>query len=388
MTAASHGTVEEEDINLSNFTDIIFLMNNTPAYTTTSSENTELTKIRQKLASAELPDDLREKATTLIERASLGLKYGSFFTGFDQVAGYVDWITSLPWNKRSEDNLDINHAKDVLEKYHYGLEQIKNRILEYLSVMKLNIEQAKSDPKQTHNFMRAPILFFVGLVGTGKTTIAKSIAEAMGRNFERIPFGGMGSSLDLRGQSRVHPDAEAGQVIKALRRAKTHNPVILLDELDRVSEQARADIMGVLVELLDPGQNFAFIDHYIDYPFDLSQVLFIATANNTGNISTAVMDRLEPIQMPSYTDDEKIIIGKSYVFPQIRYDAGLTENQITVDDDVWPNIVRPLGFDSGIRTLERTVNGICRKVARQIVESHVQNVHITATNVKQYLPMW
>lgn len=360
----------------------------TPAQT--ANESSELTKLKQKLESSKLPPELYDRATSMISRAALGFKYGGFFTGFDQVADYIDWIVNLPWEKRSVDSLDIPHAKDILEKHHYGLTEIKDRILEYLSVMKLNIDKSKgaTNPTDKHNFMRAPILFFVGLVGTGKTTIAKSIAEAMGRVFIRIPFGGMGSALDLRGQSRVHPDAEVGLVMKALRRAQTKNPVILLDELDRVAEHARADIMGVLVELLDPEQNVAFSDHFVDYPFDLSEVLFIATANNTGNISTAVMDRLEPIQMPSYSDDEKIIIGKSYVFPQIRDEAGLSTSQLQIDDTVWSEIVRPLGFDSGIRTLERTINGICRKVARMIVEGKGVSYHINAGNVKQFLPSW
>lgn len=354
-----------------------------------SNEVAEIAKLQKQIADASLPADLSEKASSLIKRAELGFKYGGFFTGFDQVASYIDWITHLPWENRGIDNLDITHAKNILEKYHYGLKDIKDRILEYLSVMKLNVDQSKTDDqKGSHNFMRAPILFFVGLVGTGKTTIAKSIAEAMNRSFVRIPFGGMGSALDLRGQSRVHPDAEVGQLMKALRRTQAKNSVILLDELDRVSEEARADIMGVLVELLDPEQNSAFVDHYIDYPFNLSEVLFIATANNTGNISTAVMDRLEPIQMPSYNDDEKTIIGKSYVFPNIRQEAGLSPQQLLIDDNVWPQIVRPLGFDSGIRTLERTINGVCRKVARQIVEGKGQNFHITTENVKQFLPTW
>lgn len=351
-------------------------------------EFSELTKLMQKLEGTQLPPDLAEKATTMIARAALSFKYGGYLTGFDQVASYIDWITALPWNKRGSDNLDISHAKEILDQNHYGLTEIKDRILEYLSVMKLNIQKAKSDASFNHNFMRAPILFFVGLVGTGKTTIAKSIAKAMGRTFIRIPFGGMGSGLDLRGQSRIHPDAEVGLVIKALRRASTKNPVILLDELDRVAEHARADIMGVLVELLDPEQNVAFTDHYIDYPFDLSEVLFIATANNTGNISTAVMDRLEPIQMSSYSDEEKTIIGKSHVFPKIREEAGLSSAQLQIDDNVWPAIVRPLGFDSGIRTLERTINGICRKVARLLVEGKATSCHITTENVKQFLPTW
>jgi len=361
----------------------------TTAQSNISNETAELAKLKQQLSQASLPPDLKEKAESLISRAALGFKYGGYFTGFDQVASYIDWITHLPWDIRGIDNLDITHASEILEKYHYGLKDIKDRILEYLSVMKLNVDQFKTDnQKAKQNFMRAPILFFVGLVGTGKTTIAKSIAEAMNRPFVRIPFGGMGSALDLRGQSRVHADAEVGQLIKALRRAGAKNSVILFDELDRVSEEARSDIMGVLVELLDPEQNSAFVDHYIDYPFDLSEVLFIATANNTGNISTAVMDRLEPIQMPSYNDDEKTIIGKSYVFPNIRQEAGLSAQQLIIDDNVWSQIVRPLGFDSGIRTLERTINGICRKVARQIVEGKSQSFHITTQNVKQFLPTW
>jgi len=236
--------------------------------------------------------------------------------------------------------------------------------------------------------LRAPILCFVGLVGTGKTTIAYSIAESLGRKFARIPFGGMGSALDLRGQSKVHPDAEVGQIIKALRRCGVKNPVILLDEIDRVTEAARADIMGVLVELLDPEQNFAFIDHYIDYPFDLSQVLFVTTANNTKNISTAVLDRLEPIQMPSYTDEEKIKIGRDYMFPKELLNCGLTPENLTIADDVWPQIVRPLGFDAGIRTLERTLSGICRKAAKLIVEGKGESFHLTDENIKQFLPTW
>ncbi|OGG02651.1 hypothetical protein A2W14_01220 [Candidatus Gottesmanbacteria bacterium RBG_16_37_8] len=356
---------------------------------TTSGEFAELHLLQEKISKSSLPEDLRKKAQTMIDRAALSFKYHSQFNQFDMVASYIDWITVLPWQERSEDILDIRIAKSILDKNHYGLEELKDRILEYLSVMKLNMEQAKKDPqKKNHSFSRAPILFFVGLVGTGKTTIAISIAEAMGRKFIRIPFGGMGSALDLRGESRVHADAEVGQLIKALRRAGTKNPVILLDELDRVAEHARGDIMGVLIELLDPEQNIAFIDHYIDYPFDLSEVLFIATANNTNNISTAVLDRLEPIQMPSYSDDEKTIIGKSYVFPKVLQSTGLTPDQLSIIDSVWPTIVRPLGFDSGIRTLERTIDGVCRKVARQIIEKKISKIIITEENVKQFLPTW
>ena len=179
----------------------------------------------------------------------------------------------------------------------------------------------------------------------------------------RIPFGGMGDPLDLRGQSRMHSESEPGKIIKALRTTGSKNCVVLLDEIDRVTDQGRSSIMGVLVELLDPKQNFPFVDHYIDYPVDLSQVLFIATANNTHTISTAVLDRLEPISMPSYTDKEKITIGRDYMLPRIIVEAGIPENGLTIDDSVWAQIVRPLGFDAGMRTLERTINQIVRKVA-------------------------
>lgn len=345
-------------------------------------ESQELENLEEKIKEAPLPSELFEKALGMIQRAALAFKMGGYFTGLEQVGKYIDWITSLPWEKRSDDILDLDHAQKILDKNHYGLAQIKERISEYLAVLKLKGQKGGEEA------MRAPILCFVGLVGTGKTTIAYSIAQAMGRKFGRIPFGGMGSALDLRGQSRVHPDAEVGQVMKALRRCGTKNPVLLLDEIDRVTEGARSDIMGVLIELLDPEQNFAFVDHFIDYPFDLSEVLFIATANNTTNISTAVLDRLEPIQMPSYTDEEKIIIGRDYILPKIVKQAGLTKENLKIDSGVWAKIVRPLGFDAGLRTLERTINGICRKVARLIVEGKGQSFHLTSENIKEFLPTW
>jgi ATP-dependent Lon protease len=184
----------------------------------------------------------------------------------------------------------------------------------------------------------------------------------------------------------MHAEAEPGKIIKALRNTQFKNSVILLDEIDRVTEQGRASIMGVLVELLDPGQNKAFTDHYIDYPFDLSECIFIATANNTTNISTAVMDRIEPIMMPSYTDLEKITIGKKYVFPKALKDAGLDSENLTMDDEVWANLVRPFGYDAGIRTMERTIGGVVRKVARAIVEGKGNKFHVTTQNVKEFLP--
>jgi len=339
----------------------------------------QLTTINEKVNSADIPTGLREDILTRTSQLTNLVESSTFLPEFDRLVSYVEWVVSLPWNKKSQDVLDLVRAKEILDSNHYGLDEIKERVLEYMSVMKLNTENKE-------NIAHAPILCFVGLVGTGKTTIAKSIADAMGRKFVRIPFGGMGDPLDLRGQSRMHPEAEPGKVIKAVKLAGTRNPVILLDEIDRVTDAGRASIMGVLVELLDPEQNHEFVDHYLDYPFDLSEALFIATANNTTNISTAVLDRLEPIGMPSYSDNEKITIGVKYIFPKVLKIHGIPDGALTIDEGVWPQIVRPLGYDAGIRTLERTIEGIVRKVARMIVEGKTQSVKITPENVKEFVP--
>jgi ATP-dependent Lon protease len=353
----------------------------------------ETKELKDKVESVSLSPDLREKTLTMITHLTRMARLGEYSSEFEKASHYIDWVTSLPWQKTSEDILDLSHVKEILDRYHYGLESIKERLLEYIAVLKLQ-KEGEQENKIGKNeegilkLVRAPILCFVGLVGTGKTTIAYSIAEAMGRKFARVPFGGMGDPLDLRGQSRVRPDAEPGLIIKALRRAGTKNPVILLDEIDRVTDEGRASIMGVLVELLDPEQNMAFRDHFIDYPFDLSEVLFIATCNNTTNIATAVLDRLEPMQMPSYTDEEKITIGRDYVLPRTIREAGLDPKAVQIDDQVWPKIVRPLGYDAGIRTLERTINGVVRKVAKLIVEGKGREFRITTENMKDFLPKW
>lgn len=329
---------------------------------------------------ADIPDDLRESTLLRLIQLTQLVDSPTFLPEIDRIRKYIDWISSLPWNKRTEDILDLVRAREVFESNHHGLEDLKGRIMEYMAVMQLMKQRGG-------NIARAPILCFVGLVGTGKTTMAVSIAEAMGRKFARIPFGGMGDPLDLRGQSRMHPEAEPGKVIKALRTAQSKNPVILLDEIDRVTDEGRASIMGVLVELLDPGQNKAFVDHYLDYPVDLSEAMFIATANNTTGIATAVMDRLEPITMPSYNDQEKIIIAQKYILPKELETAGMTKETIQIDDDVWINLVRPLGYDGGIRTLQRTMQGLVRKVAKLIIEGKGQTFKITSQNVKEFLPV-
>lgn len=339
----------------------------------------EIEKLRSALAGADLPTLLHEKATEQIERINLALKHGGNLSQLDITSKYIDWITNLPWNKKTDDILDVARAKQTLDKNHYGLQKIKERILEYLSVLIVQRHTLKIEA------VHAPSLFFVGLVGTGKTTLAVSVAEALGRKFVRIPFGGLSSALDLRGQSKTSGEAEPGMIIRAIRRAGVRNPVILLDELDRITPESRAAIMGVLIELLDASQNMNFTDYFLDFPFDLSQVLFIATANNTNNISTAVMDRLETIQMPSYTDEEKIAIAKNFVLPRLLKETGMGIDNIQIDDAVWSHIARPLGFDAGIRSMERTVEGIVRKVAYKIVSGQGQSFLVNESNIKEYL---
>lgn len=348
------------------------------------SLDSQIQKLEDKIKAANLAPDLMEKINSMLTILKVSLKTGTgTFVNYESISNYIDWVTSLPFHKETPDIMDLVKVKTTLDKNHYGLESVKNTVLEYLSAIILEMQNSSSTQ------VRAPALCLVGLVGTGKTTLAYSIAEALGRKFERIPFGGMGDALSLRGQSRAMSDAEPGQIIKKLVNAQSKNSVILLDELDRVSDAARSDIMGVLVELLDLEQNKNFTDHYIDYPFDLSHVLFIATANNTTNISTAVLDRLEILQMPSYSDEEKKIIAKDYLFPKIKNEAGLANLQITVDDGLWPTIIRPLGYDSGIRSLERTLETISRRISRMVVEGKTPksgNFTINSQNLKQLLP--
>lgn len=342
-----------------------------------TQNNNELTSIAAKLDQAQVPEDLKE---TILNRAAR--LSAAPFEEVERFLEYVDWVISLPWQKTTQDLLDIEHARSALNENHFGMDQVKDRVLEYISVMKLQKDKVASEA------IRAPILCFVGLVGTGKTTIAAAIAIALGRKFVRIPFGGLGEVAMLRGEPRFERRGEPGQVIKGMRRAESRNPVLLFDEIDRVEEHTRASIMGALVEILDPEQNKGFMDSYIDYPFDLSNTLFIATANNTNNIATAVLDRLEVIQMPSYTDQEKITIGRDFILPKAMKNSGIDPTALTISENVWPMIVRPLGFDAGMRTLERNIQGMVRKLAKLIVEGKETKFDLNESNVKQYLPQW
>lgn len=329
-------------------------------------------ELKIKISQSEIPEDIKERLNNLLKFPGTGAE-------LEKVVAYIEFVLGLPFQKSSQDILDLDRAKQILDKNHYGLTLVKDRILEYLAVLSLHAKNPEGPG------FHAPVLALVGLVGTGKTTLAYSIAEALGRKIVRIPFGGLGDPLQLRGQSRVRPDTEPGQIIKAIRSAQVNNPVILLDEIDRVVEEQRVNIMGVLVELLDPAQNHGFVDHYLDFPFDLSQVLFIATANNTTNIATAVLDRLEPIAMPSYSDEEKKVIGKEYLLPKALNEAGIEKTEVEIADQSWPQIIRPLGFDSGIRSLDRSLQTICRKIARKVVEGSSGPFKITSENLGEYL---
>lgn len=342
----------------------------------------EIQDLKDQATQAEMPEEMRRKVQKDIVALERSVELGSYDEKYEKVSKYIDWVLKIPWQQLSQDQLDIAQAKEVFNQHHYGMDEVKDRFLEYVSVIKLRHQQY-ADAE-----FRAPILLLVGLVGTGKTTFAFSLAEALNRDIVRIPFGGMGSAKDLRGESRLILGSEPGKVIKGICDVKVRNPVILLDEIDRVTKEANADIMGVLIELLDPAQNDKFVDNFIDYPVDFSQAIFIATCNNTRDIATAVLDRMEKISMPSYTDEEKIKIGQDYLLPKLVQEAGLKPSQFIIQGKVWPQMVRPLGFDAGIRTLGRNLQGAVRKAARILVEKNYDEVIITPENAKIFLPQY
>ncbi len=361
----------------------------THASTSAGKSSDQIRVLGEKIEKAPIPEEFKQELLERISRlamirSSAGFLSSTYIMEYESTSRFVNWVISMPWGSKTEDLLDLSKAKELMDKNHYGLGPLKQRVLEYIASLMLNI---KNYGDSAH-LIKAPILCIVGLAGTGKTTFAKSLAEALGRQFERIPFGGMADSRVLRGQSRYFPDAEPGQIIKRLVHSKASNPVILLDELDRVTDVARADIMGVLIEILDPEQNARFTDHYVDYPFNLQNVLFVATANNVSSVATAVLDRLEIIQMPSYNDEEKIVIGRDFVLPKTMQMTGLLPNQLAIDPAVWEPLVRPLGYDPGIRGLDRLITGICRKAATVIISGQAQTVKVTNDNIKQFLPEW
>lgn len=337
--------------------------------------------LEQRIKSSNCPPELLEAIERRIGRMIKTAQFGGFTSEFESVSKYIDWTARIPWNNYTEDVLSLVNVKKTLDKHSYGIEKVKERILEYVAMMKLKMSQTNN---QVAN---APVLCFVGLQGIGKTSLAQAIGEAMGRNTVRIAMGGLGSTQELRGKPKMEQDSEPGQIIKALITAKSMNPVIILDEIDKVSGNValRKDFMAILLEILDPEQNPRFRDHFIDYPVDLSKCLFICTANNLGNLSSALLDRLEIVRFYSYSDEEKMVIGKSYVLPKILEEVGLSNEQIEFSDDAWETIVRPLGYDAGIRQLKRNLYSICRKVAKIIVLGRAKKVVINAKNAKSFI---
>lgn len=359
----------------------------------------EIDDLEKKVKAVAMPLDLQERALRSIDRLRRMAKRGSYSSEFESVDKFVYWITSIPWGKITTDNLDVNNAKVLMDKTHYGMDTVKDLILDYLAVMQLNLAQkgreavaANENQDATMATLRgssanAPVMLFVGLQGVGKTSIAKSIASAMGRKFVRVSLGAIGSVTTLRGQSKAFLDAEPGQIIKALTRAGTMNPVILIDEIDKASGNSSllSDVMAALLEILDPEQNSHFLDHYLDYPVDLSQVFFICTANNLGTLSAALLDRMEVIRFTSYSDEEKVVIAKNYSLPKVIKNTGIDPANIIIEEEVWPMLVRPVGFDAGLRQLERNLATLVRRVARMIIAGEPTPIRINSQNLRQFV---
>lgn len=385
-------------------------MNNQPLQSNQGANSiiyAEIQVLEKKLASAtQLPLELITRATAMLTRLKQIVMMGNYSSEFESVSEYINWITRLPFGNYTSDNLDLENAMSTMQQNHYGLQPVKDRIIEYLAVLKLQqqnaarLEENSSASDQSSadlskqmqtlrgNSANAPILCFVGIQGVGKTTMAKSIANALGRGFMRIGLGGMSNVSELRGKSKSEEEAEPGQIIKALIRTEYMNPLILLDEIDKVSgnKALLSDIMASLLEILDPEQNSSFIDKYLDHPVNLSQCLFIVTANNLGGISAALLDRLEVIRFGSYTDEDKIQIARNYLLPKVRKATGIGPDQLDFAEDAWPMVVRPLGFDAGVRQLERTLTDLARKVALLIVQGKADKIVVSKDNFRQFIP--
>lgn len=346
------------------------------------SEVEQIEELKKRADDSATPEELKSVMDNMCYRLERMVQTGAYSREYDILSNYINWVTRFPWQKNAGEILDLDRVKQTLDKNHYGLEQVKERVLQYMAVRKLLLEK-----KDFEAVERSPVLCMVGLQGIGKTTMAKSIAEALNRPFYRVSLGAIGSVLEIRGRNKAVEGAEPGQIIKALIRTDVRNPIILLDELDKASGQAGllADVMATMLEILDPEQNTAFRDHYFDYPVDLSPVMFIVSANKTSTFSAALIDRLEIIRMPSYTDEQKQVIARDYLLPRVRASTGLMDDQLDFHLDVWPAIIRPLGYDSGIRSLQRMLENMARAVALQIVQKKSQKVTITPQNFKNYL---
>src|ERR1044072_4044198 len=332
-----------------------------------TGEAAEAQLLRERLEKADLPDEVREEAERELRRLE---RLPQAAPDYHVIRTYLDFIFELPWRKSSEDKLDLNEARRILDEDHYGLEDVKERILEFLAVIKL-----RPDTK-------SPILLFVGPPGVGKTSLGRSIARALGRQFERMSLGGVRDEAELRGHRRTYIGALPGRIIQSIRRAGVNNPVLMLDEIDKLGNDSRGDPAAALLEILDPQQNNSFRDHYLDLPFDLSKIFFIATANQLGPIPPPLRDRMEIIRLAGYSDREKLEIAKRYLIPRQTVENGLNQAQLKIEDSAIELIAARYTREAGVRQMERS---IARKVAFKMAQAQAESVTVTEKEVREYL---
>ena len=354
----------------------------------------EVEELRQKIEAAGMPEEAHKEAKRELDRLS---KLPTAAAEYGVIRTYLDWLVNLPWSKTTPDNLDVTHARAILDEDHYGLKDIKERILEYLAVRKLKTERAqaaegsedKPAEETPHDYIRREregvILCFVGPPGVGKTSLGQSIARAMGRKFIRQSFGGVRDEAEIRGFRRTYIGAMPGRIIQALRRIETRNPIFMLDEVDKLSSDFRGDPASALLEVLDPEQNREFRDHYLDVPFDLSQVIFICTGNYLEAIPGPLRDRMEVIRLSGYTEQEKIAIAQGYLIPRQIRENGLRSGEVSFEDDALAQIIRDYTREAGVRNLEREIGRVCRKLATKIAAGESSSVVVKTGDVQEYL---
>jgi ATP-dependent Lon protease len=330
----------------------------------------EIEELRQKIEAAGMPDEVKKEALRELTRLS---RMSPMAADYSLTRNYIDWLAVLPWAKSSGSKIDINKAKEALDEDHYGLKKVKDRILDYLSVLEL-----KPD-------MKGPILCFVGPPGVGKTSLGRSIARALGRKFERVSLGGMHDEAEIRGHRRTYIGALPGQIIKSIRRAETNDPVMMLDEVDKLGRDFRGDPASALLETLDPEQNCTFRDNYLDVPFDLSKTLFICTANTLDPVPPALLDRMELIFLQGYSEEEKVHIAFRYLIPRQIKENGITPEQIEFPEDTVRYVVRHYTREAGVRKLEQMLGTVCRKEARHVVEGNKEKLTVTRDTLKEFL---
>ena len=330
----------------------------------------EVKEYQEKIEKANLPEEALEKANKELDRLA---RMGQGSAEGSVIRTYLDWITDLPWDIQTDDNLDLKNAAKILDEDHYGLTKVKERVIEYLAV------------RQMTKSMKGPILCFVGPPGVGKTSIAKSIARSLDRKFIQMSVGGVRDEAEIRGHRRTYVGAIPGRVISSIKHAGTKNPVFLLDEIDKMSSDFRGDPASALLEVLDPEQNNAFRDHYLELAFDLSNVMFLTTANNLDTIPRPLLDRMETIHISGYTEEEKLNIATKYLIPKQLKEHGISKNSIRITENTIRNIINYYTRESGVRELERQIAAICRKVARRLIDDKVKSVRITENNLEKYL---